>query len=282
MEERTRRTTVTTAVVGGIAAVAAVLFFLFGYNPEWNHGRDPTDPHHPNPTIDQAFDPKYTMLLYLDMEDSFGSAQDIFRVRAIKLQFRSENWKNPSNNTWEKNQQRVAQWINHLNAGNPPPPQQHDQMYVSHGLKEFVFNQPHHVVIYIQNRDIDYNNQYPVWFSDVLINSMSTNPPDKAAKNFSFFGAKVDTPRDANGNPAIIGPYNTQVIYMKNFFRRENWLGYPEITHRQSYSLNINVLGKVTDLLGNPVDTSGQAWANIIPFIIDPDTGNMGGGDPPR
>jgi hypothetical protein len=50
----------------------------------------------------------------------------------------------------------------------------------------------------------------------------------------------------------------------------------------QNYSLKINAMANVTDLLGVPADSNSQSLANLLPFIIDPDTGNMGGGDPPR
>jgi hypothetical protein len=283
MEDEKRRTITKRRALTVSAFIGSILLgvaLLFGYNPKWNHGRDPAEPHHPNSKIDRQFDPKYIMLLYMDWEDSHGTIKDVLRVRAIKLQFRSTGWGNPANNTWENNQQQIAYWINYLNAGNIPPPLP-DQMYVGHGLKDFNFNQPHHVVIYIQNTDVRYNPRYPVWFSDVLVNS-ATNPPEGAEKNYSFFAAQVKTPVDASNKPAIVGGYSTRVIYMKNFFRRRSWFGYPEITKPKSYSLKINALGRVTDLSGNLVDTSGQPWANILPFIIDPDTGNMGGGDPPR
>ncbi|MET1112880.1 MAG: hypothetical protein ABWX67_15290 [Allosphingosinicella sp.] len=268
--------TVAAAVVG-----AAILFaaLLFSHNPDWNHGGNPTDPHHPSSSIDAAFDPKYIMLLYMDTEDSFGAIQDTLRVRAVRVQFRSVKYGNPAANTWENNQQQIAEVINQLNAGGMPTPAP-QSVYVKQGLTDFDFNQPHHVVIYIQNKDVHYNPVYPIWFRDILVEPGPDGKPQKADKNWSFFAAAVKIPMVA-GKPAITGNFSKHLIYVKNFYRVKG-LGpyYSNISTRQSYALQINALVRLTDTAGNDADTSGKASANILPITIDPDTGNMGGGEP--
>jgi hypothetical protein len=264
----------------GAALTAAFVVFISGgihmlsYNPDWNHGGDPAAPHHPNSKVDGEFDPKYTMLLYMDIEDSDMAGENFVRIRAIRLQFKSVGWQQ-GNNTWETNKRKITDKINALNSSNTPPTESKPDLYVYPGLADFVFNQPHHVVIYIQNNNIDFDASHPIWFGNRLLEPGPGPKPEKARANWSFFAAKVETPMELDGTtPMITGPYSKKLIYMKNFFRGWGFFdGYYRIgTDRHSYALNINTLVKVTDTLGG-----GSA---SIPLIIDPDTGNMGGGEP--
>lgn len=297
MGEITRRQAVivTLAVpvlLGG--AFAAGLLEQKVYDKDYNHGEHASGENHPSKAVNDAFNPKYVMLLYLDIEDNAGGA---LRMRATTLQFPVVSYVNGDNrlNTWERNKYRIANWINCLNkpefpnsSPNPNPMQDPsitchwpsgDRRYVKKdGLGSFVFNQPHHFVIYIQNQNIEYHKEDPIWFGK-LLGEMENGKAKRAEKNRSFFGARVITPSTAVGDRRrlLIAGYNSKkLIYAKNFYQGWRFFGgyYDLGDCKHAYSLNINAELPATTLLGG---ASVQ-----VPIIVDPDTGNMGGGDPPR
>ena len=107
----------------------------------------------------------------------------------------------------------------------------------------------------------------------------------KANKNRSFFAARVITPtatwNDQGGVQLITDSISTKnskkLIYAKNFYQGWKFFGgYYDLgtCNVRDYSLNINAEFTATGLTGG---NSIQ-----VPIILDPDTGNMGGGDPPR
>lgn len=272
MAQLTRRFIIGTAVVTVLAALVSAKIGMELYNPDWNHGGDPSKEKHPHNNTNDSFNPRYVMLLYMDIEDQ-DPAGDL-RVKAIRLQFPSVGWNpnepNPTQvNTWAANEQQVVHWINCLNRPPCSLPAQTQQFRINEGLDNFTFNQPHHFVIYIQNRNIEFNRRYPVWFAQHL-SEMENNEHKKAKENWSFFGAKVLDVTSITGNNS------KKLVYVKNFFKGWDFFkgGYYKIGgDRHSYSLSINAEMPATDLAGqSPLK---------LPIIIDPDTGNQGGGDPP-
>lgn len=272
-----RRMLVGTVIVAALIIGAGGSAIMTAFNPGWNHGGDPSDKHHPNPKVDREFDPKWTMLLYMDVNDDPSQG---LRIRAVRLQFRSKGWQEDGDlsdgqttNTWSTNQNQVTDLINLLNSGRLPTASQDMRVYP--GMANIVFNQPHHVIVYIKNKNVGFDGAHPVWFADTLLEPDAKGKRD-AHTNRSFFAASIEKPVDSQNRPINLN-YSQQVIYMKNFFRGRGVFGYYTIgdglDNRHSYALNIN-----TDV--NVTDTNGNGTMRI-PLILDPDTGNMGGGDPP-
>ena len=286
------------AIAGGVTAKI--------WEPDWNHGGLPKSKEHPGGNVvEDAFNPKYVMLLYLDIED-IGDAGDL-RMRAVRLQFPSQGYaQGGKSNMWEHNKVEITNWINCLNKGTltaprpvPSPTPSKDCEWPNspkthvkkEGLERFIFNQAHHFVIYIQNRNIEYHETDPAWFGRLLAEKDNNNKHKRASKNWSFFASQVLTPRDSSddqtGDNLITGNNSLKLIYMKNFYKGRNDFGggYHDLEHgekedndngnghgKRSYSLSINASLPATTLTGTPSVT--------IPIILDPDTGNQGGGEP--
>jgi hypothetical protein len=274
---KTRRSLLAGSVLFiGILAVVGGITQQF-YNEDWNHGGKPTDANHPNGKVNREFDPKYIMLLYMEVEDNDVSSA--LHVRAFRLQFLSEGYGEPTNNTLVANQRKIVDQINNLNATGTWIPS--SDLIVKQGLRDFVFNQPHHFVIYIKNQHVKYNSNHPIWFGDTLLEPGPNGKPQEAEANRSFFGTQIKTMDGTNGTLVINPPYSNKIIYVKNFFRGWNILdGYYKIGNKMHpYSLNINAEIDVADSAGSVTNMQGHAYGTI-PIIIDPDTGNMGGGSP--
>ncbi|HYI39725.1 MAG TPA: hypothetical protein VE053_05330 [Allosphingosinicella sp.] len=262
------------ATIGGVGLVAFIVGALkMAVNPRWNHGRDPTKGH-PNSKI--VFDPKFTTLLYLDFRSSASAQSNVTHLRAVRIQFRSIGWKKGKND-WETNQEEISKWIKYLNDDTSSPlctikP----DFWVYDHPTELFFNQPNHLAIYIRDKNINFDSR-PVWFSDVLIKADSSGKPLPARENWSFFDASVVTPIDCTGKPSIQEGCSQEVLYMKNYFRHKcgffPFIHYYKIKagNEHLYSLNINAL----------LEVAGQAaQAVTLPIVLDPDTGNNGGGEP--
>lgn len=271
---------VTYALVafGGVAAVAFVAFIasavMTAVNPGWNHGQDATKSH---PDSKIAFDPKYTTLLYLDLKGSGDTRPDVTNLKAVRIQFRSVGWPNGTN-TWETNQAEIAKWINYLNNDDNDALQTIRPDFWVHDNPTYLhFNQPNHVAIYIRDKNVKYDN-IPVWFSDVLIDKDENGKPKDAHENWSFFNAEIKTPVSPQGAALIGDDYSQEVLYMKNLFRHKSGWGpfkdYYKIKEKNphDYSLNINALLEVDGGVGSQLVR--------LPIVLDPDTGNNGGGEP--
>lgn len=254
-------------VTGGVVMQAV--------NPGWNHGGNAENPF-PNKKINKEFNPKFVTLIYIDFKGTTNSVPDITNIRATRIQFLSAGWPNGKND-WDSNQAQIAYWINYLNDETSDPLKtEKPNFWVYDNPFGLAFNQPNHVVFYIRDKNIEYDT-HPVWFSDVLIRKGQNGKLESAQPNWSFFGASVETPHDAQNKPLILPGYSQNVLYIKNFFRKRGGIWplfyYSKIGEKDphDYSLNINTVMEVSGL--------GKGKLTL-PIIFDPDTGNNGGGEP--
>jgi hypothetical protein len=249
--------------ISGISLLIAALggAVIFAYDPSMNQGDDPGSGY------DSNFRPMYTSLLHLEVMPDQS-------IKAIRLHIPTD----AADRRWEnaKNKEKVAYWINKVNKdevceknpqqGNPCKPAPNEAV-VYEGIGNFVFYEPQHVVVYIKNKSVKFDRDYPVWFGSRLIGNVGQHG-SKAETNGSFFGAHLDD--------LSIENYSTQILYMQNIFKEKHWYGgHSDIDakDRKIYSLNLNTLINMTKLDG--------AGGYAVPLIIDPDTGNMGGGGGP-
>lgn len=216
-----------------------------GFEDGWNHGDKPWIGH-PNQG-GAAFDPSHTAILYLEFVNS--------GLKAKRVHFPSVG----GANDWPANKPKVVSFLNFLNGSGACPGEAH----VFPGLKDFAFDRPHHFVVYIKNPGVDYLQDRPVWFGKKLIKNVYGI--GHASKNESFFGAIRDSGSISGGSPNL--------VYMRNYYHIGNGNGqnHRPIKHneRLAYALKINALMPSAD------DPTYK-----VPLIIDPDTGNMGEGQP--
>lgn len=210
----------------------------------WNHGDKPWDVHPANP----PFNPPYTAILYLEFTAAGLAAKRIHFPSVAGV------------NDWAANKSKVVSFINFLNNPGQASPGAH---HIFPGLKNFAFDRPHHFVVYVKNAGVDYLPGRPVWFGKKLIKDVFG--VNVASKNESFFGAMRDAAAITSGSPNL--------VYMKNYYHVGNGNGH---NHRPikanegfAYALKINALMP-----------SAEDPTYKVPLIIDPDTGNMGGGQP--
>ncbi|HET9639954.1 MAG TPA: hypothetical protein VFP12_12185 [Allosphingosinicella sp.] len=240
-------------IVGGIVVTAV--------DPSTNQGGKPHAENHPNDKVNKNFNPDYTMLLYMEVTSdmTLNVHQLQFPVFRVLKNGKLEN-------SWETNKTIVEYYINELNNGWTIP---YDPtlMVAKAGFNGFKFNQPHHFVIYIKNPNIKFYREYPILFGKLLLEkNYCPENPNRANKNRSFFGAKVES-ISTLGTADV----SDQVLYVKNFYQyRKHRRYYPIGDKCKIYSLNINTLVTV------------DGTTRQVPVIFDPDTGNMGGGDPPK
>lgn len=213
----------------------------------WTHGDRPWDPHPGNPT---SFNPTHSAVLHLE----FTSAG----LKAQRIHFAST----AGTNDWSGNKSKVISFINFLNNPGQSSPGLH---HVFPGLKNFAFDRPHHFIVYVKNPGVDYIPGRPVWFGKKLIRDVFG--VKVASKNESFFGAMRDDGPITGGS--------TNLVYMKNYYHvgngSGNGQGHRSIrrNERLAYALKINAL------MPSVEDPTYK-----VPLIIDPDTGNMGEGQP--
>lgn len=299
MEQRTeklRRFVINASIVSVLIAVGGGITAKV-WEPDWNHGGLPKKEHPGGKAVDKTFNPKYVFLLYLDIEDVDPGGQ--LRMRAVTLQFPSQGYnpKENSSNTWTQNKTEITNWINCLNKNkfqfveaNPNSvncewleykPGKPNEYVRKEGLEDFRFNQQHHFIVYIQNKDIKYHDTDPIWFGKLRNKKDNNGKHMRASRNWSFFAARPIIPtthkNDKDGDILIVGDNSPQLIYMKNFYKGRNNFhgGYYDLgKEERNYSLNINAILVAAKWGGSSTIT--------VPIIFDPDTGNMGAGDPPR
>jgi hypothetical protein len=229
--------------------------------PGLNYGDAPWKPH---PVENTPFSPAKTALIHIFLGEDF-------QLHVTRVHFDAAIG---TPNEWADNEQRVSAWINYLNALPPstlppqpqplPAPQPPSTPFVARlGLGSFAFNQPHHVVFYIKNKGVSYDSNIPVWFSDSLQDNVYG--VRVAGPNKSFFEAEV------YGVGNIDPAFSDQVIHMKNYymiFRAGSYVPIVNGQDRVAYGININAAAQM----------AGGGLA--LPIVIDPDTGNMGEGQP--
>lgn len=219
-----------------------------------NYGKEPWNPH---PTVGIAFTAVKTALIHINIDDQF-------RMHVVRVHFDAVT---AGQNEWADNAPRVIDWINYLNSLAPStdPDPAHAPTPFSHslGLTNFAFNQPHHVVFYVRNKMISYDRAFPVWFSDGLQDNVYG--VKVASPNNSFFEAEV---YDVAG---IDSDFSDKLIHMKNYYHAcENNIYRPIVNwqERYAYAININAAAQL------------GFGTSAVPVVIDPDTGNMGEGQP--
>jgi hypothetical protein len=216
----------------------------------WNHGDKPWDVHPAHTSA--AFNPSHTAILHMELTSA--------GLKAQRVHFPSVS----GVNDWSANKAKVVSYINFLNGSGPSPGVLGKDYNVFPGLKKFAFDRPHHFVIYVKNPGVDYLADRPVWFGKKLIRDVFG--VKVASKNESFFGAIRDAGPILGGSPNL--------VYLKNYYHVGNGNGQ---NHRRingerlAYALKINVL------MASPDDNDPTYK---VPLIIDPDTGNMGEGQP--
>lgn len=226
---------------------------------DWNHGDNPWRGH-PGSAV---FRPKMVCILHMELLAGFN-------IRARRLHYPIAE--NGTANTWAAIRSSAVTWIEALNDGEVTEDRP-NKLYLFHGMRDFVFGQPHHVIIYIKNENIEYPDR-PIWFGKRLngtVLDLCMNPQTGNAKeNHSFFNSTVVHDLTELGNSV-----SNKAIYFENHHHKRVFLGGHkpiETLEQRVYSLKINVISQ--SITGNP------AYDSVVPIIIDPDTGNMGGGIP--
>lgn len=216
------------------------------FQDSWNRGNAPWRTH---PNSSAHFHPTHICILHMELTYAGLKAKQVYFSSA-----------HVSPNNWPNNKPRVVSFINHLNA-NTTISEDHS---IYPGLTDFAFDRPHHLVIYVKNEGTDYDKDRPIWFGREL--NAKVMHIDRASKNESFFGAVRDSDAGiTNGSPNL--------VYVQNYYHVGDGNGHnhrPIVNEEIAYALKINAL----------VPSIGDA-SLMVPLIIDPDTGNMGGGHPP-
>jgi hypothetical protein len=230
-------------------------------NHNWNSGDDPWSGHPAN----SNFNPEWVCILYIELMPNFA-------IKGLRFHHRIAL----GANNWIAIKTDVLTWINQLNANVRHSDIDRDR-YTFYGLKNIKFHNPHHVIVYIKNSSVEFTDR-PIWFGDLLqgtvkdYNNVHQIGPGPATKNRSFFNTAIYeniSEIDQQG-----GPFANKLIHFENHLHKREQGRYRRLDDQEErvYSLNINVVGK-------SLDQAGQAEMDV-PIIIDPDTGNMGGGYP--
>lgn len=222
---------------------------------QWNHGDDPWDSHPGN----FKFIPKKVGIIHIELLDSF-------RVKVTRFHY--DTLGTDTDRSWALNQATAIKVINWLN-GNGEEPAVEGGCRIG-GLRDLIFGQPHHVVVYIKNENITYPVR-PIWFGNSLQGTVKEHK-GPARENHSFFKTNIITP---TGQEKIEGAVSKQFIYFENHFHKHNLLtGHDPILKGEIrvYSMKIALFSQ--SIKGDVAEDFG------VPIIIDPDTGNMGGGEP--
>jgi hypothetical protein len=222
--------------------------------PGLNYGDDPWKPH---PVPETPFNAAKTALIHFFFDEGL-------ELHVLRVHFEAVTG---GANEWSDNESRVRDWVNYLNSLAPlqlPDPRTAPTAFDAWlGLDDFAFNQQHHAVFYVKNRGISYDRDFPVWFSDSLQDNVFG--VRVASANKSFYEAEV------YNVAGITGGFSSTLIHMKNYYQLYRGGAYGSIMNGQdrlAYAININAAA--------PLSIGG--WA--LPIIIDPDTGNMGEGQP--
>lgn len=231
---------------------------LFGLDPQKPHpglgAKQNPDGTQPMPGPAQPFAPLYVAIFHFDLE--FGdNATTVLNVRSAHCTSIAGG-----TNDFDANQVNIANVINYFNGNEVKQPQCiiKERSYANFG--KLNFNAPHHLIIYMKN--VSLYKDFPVFFGNQLISK------DNAEKNGSFFDAKV---QDIKGvNPGPHGPCAQKILYMKNYFHYYDELnGVQEIKDKSAHWHSMNIVATLV---------AGDLSPIVLPVIIDPDTGNMGGG----
>lgn len=218
------------------------------FEENWHYGdRNPKFGH---PTS-MAFDPPYAALLHLNLNSNF-------EMEANRVHFKVKN--RGVDNTFRDNSDRFAGWINFYNRTGPEPLGYEFVKAEGDVLDNFAFNDQHHVLIYIKNSNIGYDQEWPIWFGRKLVGSVYGI--EDASENHSFFGISPKALQVTGGSVTGIYLKNHYSIKQGNVYRRI-------VNEKAAYSMNINARAQVAGFPGH-----------VLPIIIDPDTGNMGEGSP--
>ncbi|MDB5703600.1 MAG: hypothetical protein JWN66_716 [Sphingomonas bacterium] len=233
-------------------------FEIKSFDPASNQGKEPWNK---NPNSNAVFKPIRTALIYIEFLPDFSLFVRRLHIPAVKTAGNAE---------WSDEKDQIVEWINFLNKlpsiGSislpSPTPTSYNQWL---GLKDFAFKYAHHVVFYFKNRTIDFNQDYPVWFGkDLRDRAGGVMGIKTASPNYSFFdGDSYDV------GSQITGSWCTKIFHMKNYYQKYDGTTYKGIEPQDkfAYSLNLNIEAIAND--------GGGAL-----LIFDPDTGNMGGGQP--
>lgn len=243
------------------------------------------------PLVD--FNPEWACLIY--MRASFGPG---LAIEILRLHFRIRAADEAPKRDLRDIRTSALAWINFLNgkdlsrplvpeqpsdpqpvpqqvpangsftvAGGAPP----DENYYWVGLTNFAFAQQHHVVIYFRNPGVEFSDR-PISFSKDMIGRIMDVGPVSTG-NYSFYSARSweATPKELRGE------VSRKFVHMKNYYQVYDGRDYRPIRNggpypdRVGYSLNINA--KVASAYND-------GGMSALPIIIDPDTGNMGEGQP--
>lgn len=142
-----------------------------------------------------------------------------------------------------------------------------DHGRIQTNFENLEYHEPARVYVFVDNTDVAFNPVTPLIFTSwgAFQDQYASPRPTPKDANKSFYGLKDDLTYDSR-----------TVLYFENHWRN----GSGNIITRKNeanYSLNFNLLAcKEADRAGTCAFTEG----NVIPIVVDPDTGN-GSGRPP-
>ena len=239
-----------------VRALAAGGTGLNSGDQPWRRFDQEVDDETPRPMAN--FNPNYIAVLHLHVTET------PFKLIGRRAHFPIDMGKP---NTLPGITERAVEVIKHFN-GAITQPVYLDSGMIREGLYQLGFSKPHHFIIYIKNRGVLYG-RYPIWFGRKLLNPRQGGGYE-ADPNRSFFEAQLSSGHQIGAD------VSDTFVYVKNYFYTADETNDELVPHyrrpignqdKLKYALNINAM----------IDSSDSP-AIRIPLVIDPDTGNMGGG----
>lgn len=129
------------------------------------------------------------------------------------------------------------------------------------------FGSQQRMYVFVDNNTISFNKNTPVSFTPYgAFDSPFDGGPTTRDKNATFFNAEVKK----LGNSTLSG------LYVENHFKDYKGNSMSSSSRKTRYSININLLACRPNIAKCDFDKPGD----VIPLVIDPDTGNGWGSKP--
>lgn len=220
------------------------------------------------------FSPEYTAIIHIEL------------LKDHSINFFRYHYPAHGESSWDILKKDVISNIEDFNEGRFPKKDETRNLYASHGPKNIIFHSQHNIFIYIKNKELSIFEEYPIWFGDRLIGTIDSpttrTAMNKFSKNRSFCAVETKTLDEGTFGKG----FSSQLIYMKNYHvHKDGWLSsYRRVRNKEELAYSMNIVAEMESRYQvdcNSESTKTPVIESVrIPVIIDPDTGNMGGGAP--
>jgi hypothetical protein len=221
------------------------------------------DLHGDNPKDAQgAFEPKFFAAVYM----RFGEGTDGYQFTARHAYFASSG---------DSTKDDVVCAMDYLkNSGGPttPAPACQPLGKIRTDFDEFDFGQPMRIYAYVDNGNVAFNSKTPLSITPFGAFDEVKKGHATKEKNKSFYNAQLMSLPNPNN---VQGKSYTGLSF-ENHLKDGNGTA-PKPGKRAAHSINFNLLA----CKGAVATCDFNNEKAVIPLVIDPDGGNMGGGSPP-